>query len=64
MFLAKLVVCGMLNSHCATIADTAGPQKTREECQARVEQMVDDLFSQAPHLRLHAYDCQPQGIPV
>lgn len=64
MFLAKLVVCGMLHSNCAALADTAGPQKTREECQARLEQLVDDLFNAAPHLRLRATDCQPQGIPV
>ena len=64
MFLAKLVVCGMLHSNCVLIADTDGPQQTRDECQARIEQMVDDLFSAAPHLRLYATDCQRQGTPV
>ncbi len=64
MFLAKLVVCGMLHSNCVLISDTDGPQQTRDECQPRIEQMVDDLFSTALHLHLYAIDCQRQGIPV
>ncbi|MEC7486197.1 MAG: hypothetical protein VX108_02105 [Pseudomonadota bacterium] len=64
MFLAKLVVCGMLHGNCVLISDTDGPQRTKDGCQARIEEMVDDLFSSAPHLRLYATDCQRQGIPV
>ena len=48
MFLAKLMVCGLLHSNCVLISDTVGPQQTQDECQARIAQMVDELSSEAP----------------
>ena len=64
MFLAKLMVCGLLHTNCVLISDTVGPQQTQDECQARIAQMVDELFSEAPYLRIYATDCQRQGTPV
>ena len=64
MFLAKLVVCGMLHSNCVLISDIDGPQQTQDECQARIEQMIHELFSKAPYLRLYATDCLRSGTPV
>ena len=66
MSLAKLVVCGMLHSNCIMMSDTDGAQQTQDECQARIEQMVDELFrtAPAPHLRLYATECQRQGTSV
>ena len=63
MFIAKLMICGMLQGDCTVLVDTKGLLKSEEQCRARIEEMVTDLRSMVPYMRMLA-KCEKQGIPV
>ena len=63
MFIAKLMICGMLHGDCTVLADTRGLHKSEEQCRARIEEMVTDLRPIVPFMRMLA-KCEKQGIPV
>lgn len=63
MFIAKLMICGMLHGDCTVLADTRGLHKSEEQCRARIEEMVTDLRPLVPFMRMLA-KCEKQGIPV
>ena len=63
MFIAKLMICGMLQGDCTVLADTRGLHKSEEQCRARIEEMVTDLRPMVPYMRMLA-KCEKRGIPV
>ena len=63
MFIAKLMICGMLQGDCTVLADTRGLHKSEERCRARIAEMVTDLRPMVPYMRMLA-KCEKQGIPV
>ena len=63
MFIAKLMICGMLQGDCTVLADTRSLHKSEEQCRARIEEMVTDLRPMVPYMRMLAR-CEKQGIPV
>ena len=63
MFIAKLMICGMLQGECTVLVDTKGLHKSEEQCRARIEEMVTDLGPMVPYMRMLA-KCEKQGIPV
>ena len=63
MFIAKLMICGMLQGDCTLLTDTSGLHRTEEQCRARIEEMMSDLHDMVPHMRMAA-DCQRMGVPV
>ena len=63
MFIAKLMICGMLQGDCGILTDTRGLYKSEKQCQARIEEMVTDLRSMVPHMRMLA-KCEKLGVPV
>ncbi len=63
MFIAKIMICGMLQGDCTVLADTRGLHKSEEECRARIEEMVTDLRPMVPYMQMLA-KCEKQGIPV
>ncbi len=63
MFIAKLMICGILQGDCTVLVDTKGLLKSEEQCRARIEEMVTDLRPMVPYMRMLA-KCEKQGIPV
>ena len=63
MFIAKLMICGMLQVDCTVLVDTKGLLYSEEQCRARIEEMVTDLQSMMPNMRMFT-KCEMPGIPV
>ncbi len=63
MFIAKLMICGMLQGNCTVLVDTEGLHKSEKQCQARIEEMVTDLKPLAPYMQMFT-KCEKPGIPV
>ena len=63
MFIAKLMICGILQGDCTVLVDTKGLHKSEEQCQARIEEIVTDLKSTVPHMQMFT-KCEKPGIPV
>ena len=63
MFIAKLMICGMLLGDCTVLVDTKGLHKSEEQCQARIEEMVTDLKPMVPYMQMFTKSEKP-GIPV
>ena len=63
MFIAKLMICGMLQGDCTVLVDTKGLHKSEEQCRARIEEMVTDLQPMVPHMQMFT-KCEKLGIPV
>ncbi len=63
MFIAKLMICGMLQGDCTVLVDTKGLHKSEEQCRARIDEMATDLSPMVPHMRMLA-KCEKQGVPV
>lgn len=63
MFIAKLMICGMLQGDCTVLVDTKGLLKSEEQCRARIEEMVTDLQPMVPHMQMFT-KCEKPGIPV
>ena len=62
MFIAKLMICGMLQGDCGILTDTRGLHKSNKQCRARIEEMVTDLRPMVPHMRMLA-KCEKLGVP-
>ena len=63
MFIAKLMICGMLHGDCGILTDTRGLHKSKKQCRARIEEMVTDLRPMLPHMQMLA-KCEKLGVPV
>ncbi len=63
MFIAKLMFCGLLQGDYAILMDTKGLHKSKEQCRARIDEIVTDLRPMMPHMRMLA-KCEKQGVPV
>ena len=63
MFIAKLMICGMLLGDCGILTDTRGLHKSKKQCLARIEEMVTDLRPMVPHMLMLA-KCEKLGVPV
>ena len=63
MFIAKLMICGMLQGDCAILMDTKGLHESEEQCRARIDEMVTHIRPMVPHMRMLA-KCEKQGVPV
>ena len=63
MFIAKLMICGLLPGDCAVLMDTTALHKSEEQCRARIEEMVTDLRPMVPHMRMLA-NCERLGVRV
>ena len=63
MFIAKLMICGMLQGDCEILTDTKGLHKSKKQCLARIEEMVTDLRPMVPHMPILA-KCEKLGVPV
>ena len=63
MFIAKLMICGMLQGGCGILTDTRGLHKSEKQCRARIEEMVTDLRTTVPYMRMLA-KCEELGVPV
>ena len=63
MFIAKLMICGILQGDCTVLVDTNGLLKSEEQCRARIEEMVTDLQPMVPHMQMFT-KCEKPGIPV
>ena len=63
MFIAKLMICGMLQGDCGILTDTRGLHKSEKQCRARIEKMVTDLRPIVPNMRMLA-KCKKLGVPV
>lgn len=63
MFIAKLMIFGMLHGDCGILTDTRGLHKSKKQCRARIEEMVTDLRAVVPHMRILA-KCEKLGVPV
>ncbi len=63
MFIAKLMICGLLRGDCTVLMDTTALHKSEEQCRARIEEMVTDLRPMVPHMRMLA-NCEKLGVPV
>ena len=63
MFIAKLMICGILQGECTVLVDTKGLHKSEEQCQARIEEMVTDLQPMVPYMQMFT-KCEKPGIPV
>ena len=63
MFIAKIIICGMLKGDCGILTDTRGLHKSDKQCRARIEEMVTDLRPMMLHMRILA-KCEKLGAPV
>ena len=63
MFIAKLMICRMLQGDCGILTDTRGLQKSKKQCLVRIEEMVTDLRPIVPYMRMLA-KCEKLGVPV
>ena len=63
MFIAKLMICGMLQGDCTVWVDTKGLLKSEEQCRARIEEIVTDLQPMVPHMWMLA-KCKKQGVVI
>ena len=63
MFIAKLMICGMLQGDCGILTDTRGLHKSEKQCRTRIEQMVTDLRPTVHHMRMLA-KCEKLEGPV
>ena len=63
MFIAKLMICGILQGDCTVLVDANGLLKSEEQCRARIEEMVTDLQPMAPTMQMFT-KCEKPGIPV
>ena len=63
MFIAKLIICGMLQGDCTVLVDTKGLHKSEEQCKARIKEMVADLEQMVPYMQMFT-KCEKPGIPV
>ena len=63
MFIAKLMICGMLQGDCTVLVDTKGLHKSEEQCKARIKEMVSDLEPMVPYMQMFT-KCEKPGIPV
>ena len=61
MFIAKLMICGMLQGDCTVLVDTRGLLKSEDQCRARIEEMVTDLQPMVPPMWMPA-KCKKQGV--
>ena len=63
MFIAKLMICGILQGDCGILIDTRGLHKSEKQCRARIKEMVTDLRPIVPQMRFLA-KCEKLGVPV
>ena len=63
MFIAKLMICGMLQGDCTVLVDTKGLHKSEEQCKARIKEMVLDLEPMVPYMQMFT-KCEIPGVPV
>ena len=63
MYIAKLMICGLLQGDCAILVDTKGLHESEEQCRARIDEMVTDLSTMVPYMRMLA-KCEKEGVPV
>ena len=63
MFIAKLMICGILHGECTVLVDTKGLHKSKEQCEARIEEMVTYFQPMVPHMQMFT-KCENPGIPV
>ena len=63
MFIAKLMICGMLLGDCGILTDTRSLHKSKKQCRTRIDEMVTDLRLMVPHMRTLA-KCEKLGVPV
>ena len=63
MYIAKLMICGLLQGDCAILVDTKGLYESEEQCRARIDEMVTDLSPMVPYMRMLA-KCEKQSVPV
>ena len=63
MFIAKLMICGILQGDCTVLVDTKGLHKSEEQCKARIKEMVSELEPMVPYMQMFT-KCEKPGIPV
>ncbi len=63
MFIAKLMICGMLQGDCTVLVDTKGLHESEEQCKARIKEMVSDLEPMVTYMQIFT-KCEKPGIPV
>ena len=63
MFIAKLMICRMLQGDCGILTDTRSLHKSKKQCLARIEEMLTDLRSMVPNMRMLS-KCEKLGVPV
>ena len=63
MFIAKLMICGMLQGDCTVLVDTKGLHKSEEQCKARIKERVSELEPMVPYMQMFT-KCEKPGIPV
>ena len=63
MFIAKLMICGMLQGDCGILTDTRALHESKKQCLAGIEEMVTDLCPMVPNMRILA-KCEKLGVPV
>ena len=67
MFQAILLICSLAQANdCIKFTDLRGPHRTREECIARIQEMIADLNPTLPDIaRDHRYKCDNEiGIEL
>lgn len=67
MFKAILMVCSLAQANdCMQFTDMRGPYQTKEQCMARIHEMLNDINPTLPDVaRKHLYKCDDEiGIEL